>query len=189
MQKLAHRLRHPWISMFVITASFQIFRGSVGDAIIFWAFTALAIMSQLNVPERIFINNPRLSRNRILLWVTLCTAALVAIPRHTAFYGLVMLAIGIAALAYNWDPDTTTKPRSDARIRRARFGWAIIGVGLCIWELAANILGQLQGNLTDFPTISVLIDPLLDNPLGQTVFVLGWILSGMGFLRLWSHKR
>lgn len=189
MKQVGMRLRHPWIWMFVITAAFQIFRGSVGDAIIFWSFVALVLMSQFNKPERIFILQPKLNRNRILLWATLATAALVAIPRHTPFYGLVMLAIGVCAIVFNWDPDTSAKPRSDARIRRARFGWAIIGVGLCIWELAANILGQLQGNLTEFPTISVLIDPLLDYPLGQTVFVVGWILAGMGFLRLWSHKR
>ncbi len=189
MKQVLPKLRHPWIWMFVITASFQIFRGSVGDAIIFWGFVALAVLSQLNVPERVFVVEPKLNRNRILLWVTLATAALVAIPRHTGFYGLVMIAVLICALIFNWQPDSSAKPRSDARIRRARFGWAIIGVGLCIWELAANILGQLQGTLTEYPTISVLIDPLLDQPFGQALFAVAWILSGMGFLRLWSHKR
>jgi len=61
-------------------------------------------------------------------------------------------------------------------------------VGLCLWELAANVLGQLNNTLSEYPTISVLVDPVLDSTIGQAAFVLLWLLSGMGFLRLWSRK-
>ncbi|MEY3538012.1 MAG: hypothetical protein RL645_826 [Actinomycetota bacterium] len=187
--ELARRLRHPWIWMFVITASFQIFRGSQADAIIFWSFTAIAIASQLNLPRRVFTVQPRLTRNRIQLWAILLTALLVGVPRHTGLYGWVMVCLGAVAIALSWQPDSSAKPRGDRRIRRAKIGWMTIGIGLCIWELGANILGQLEGNLTEFPTISVLVDPLLDHPLGKGVFAVAWLLSGFGFMRLWGRGK
>lgn len=64
--------------------------------------------------------------------------------------------------------------------------WAAASVGILLWEFAANILGQLDKNLYSFPTISVLVDPLLDNLVGQAIFVALWLAAGIGFLRLWK---
>ena len=188
MRELWQKIRHPWIWVFVIMASFQIFRGSNTDAIIFWSFTALLVLSQFNLPRQIFIAQPKLSNNHKLSLVFALTAALVGIPRHTPLYGFVMLAIGVTAVVLNWQPDSGAKERATPRVSSAKLTWAVFGVGLCLWELAANVLGQLNNTLSEYPTISVLVDPVLDSTIGQAAFVLLWLLSGMGFLRLWSRK-
>jgi len=52
----------------------------------------------------------------------------------------------------------------------------------------SNILGQFAGSLHLYPTISVLIDPLLDTIYGQAGFVILWLAVGIGFLRIWGRK-
>ncbi|WP_296648460.1 hypothetical protein [Rhodoluna sp.] len=54
--------------------------------------------------------------------------------------------------------------------------WAAAVVGLLLWEFAANILRQLDHILHIFPTLSVLVDPLLDNLVGNhDCLVVGWL--------------
>jgi len=66
--------------------------------------------------------------------------------------------------------------------------WRVLCLILCVWEFGANILGQLNNSLTSHPTISVLIDPFMDNTVGQTVFVVLWLFLGVGLLRVWNKK-
>jgi hypothetical protein len=61
-------------------------------------------------------------------------------------------------------------------------------MGMTAWEFTANILGQFAGSLHIYPTLSVLIDPLLDTKYGQAAFVILWLALGIGFLRIWGRK-
>ena len=61
-------------------------------------------------------------------------------------------------------------------------------MGISLWELGANIFGQLSDSLYAFPTISILIDPALDTVWGQGIFVSVWLLIGFGFLRLGTRR-
>ena len=74
------------------------------------------------------------------------------------------------------------------RLARARLIWAILALLLTAWEFMANILGQLVNSLHIYPTISVLIDPMLDTIYGQAAFVVLWLLIGIGLLRLWERR-
>ena len=174
--------------MFVITASFQVFRGSASDAIIFSLFTALTVLSQTNKPERMMTGEPQYSRKQVLVAVSALAVLLAALPRHTVWYGLMFVALAAFVVITNWTPDSGKKERADKRVNRAKAAWITYGIALCVWELAANILGQLNNTLTEYPTISVLVDPLLDHPLGKAGFVLLWLLTGVGFMRLWRVR-
>ena len=66
--------------------------------------------------------------------------------------------------------------------------WIIWAVCMCLWEYAANILGQFSPVKNAFPTISVLIDPLLDNPLGKAGFVAVWLAVGYSLIRVSPKK-
>jgi hypothetical protein len=99
---------------------------------------------------------------------------------------IIVLAILPLALRFAWYCDRGPKGRADERITRARMVWAAGGVGLLLWEFAANIFGQFDKSLQSFPTLSVLIDPVLDNIFGQAAFVVLWLVGGIGFLRLWK---
>jgi hypothetical protein len=112
--------------------------------------------------------------------------ALALVPRHTPLQAIIVLAILPLALRFAWYSDRGPKDKPDERMKRSRMAWAAGGVGLMLWEFAANIFGQLDGSLHSFPTISVLIDPILDNIFGQAVFVVLWLLIGVTFLKIWK---
>lgn len=174
--------------MFVITASFQVFRGSASDAVIFTLFIVLATISQALPESHLLKVEPRYSRKQVLIGVATLGIAMAAMPRHTVWYGLLFGTLAVFVVGTSWQPDTGKKERANRRISRAKAAWITYGVALCLWELAANILGQLNNTLTEYPTISVLVDPALDSTLGKAAFVLLWLMSGVGFMRLWRVR-
>lgn len=182
------RYRHPWIWMFVIVVAFQVFRGSIADALIFSSFAGLAILSQSGRREQFLHQIPRVTRKQVLIGVAGLAVVMTALPRHSVAYGLLFLVIGCYVILTSWYGDSGAKERRNLPVSRATVLWRTYGIALCLWELAANILGQLNNTLSEFPTISVLVDPLLDHPLGKAGFVLLWLMSGVGFMRLWRVR-
>ena len=185
---LWRRYRHPWIWMFVIVVAFQVFRGSIADALIFGSFAGLAILSQSGRREQFLRQIPRVTRKQVLIGVAGLAVLMTALPRHSVAYGLLFLVIGCYVILTSWYADSGAKERRNLPVSRATVLWRTYGIALCLWELAANILGQLNNTLSEFPTISVLVDPLLDHPLGKAGFVLLWLMSGVGFMRLWRVR-
>lgn len=162
----------------------QIFRGSVGDAVIFGLSTILIVLADSN-----FAKTDLLERKQVKLMVSLpALLALIAIltvmPRHTGAQAAVFFVILAGALALVWHRDLGPKLKPEKTVTRARFIWAALCVGLMLWEFAANILGQFANSLSAYPTISVLIDPALDTIWGQGVFAGLWLAIGYGLLRL-----
>jgi hypothetical protein len=178
-------LRNLWFWLFLITTAFQVFRGSFVDTLIFGAGTLMVFLSAANLLNHVQLEKPHVNKYAIYTTVLVIVLALSLVPRHTPLQAVIVLAILPLALRFAWYSDTGPKDRADVRIARARTAWAAGAVGLLLWEFAANILGQFDNSLQSFPTLSVLIDPLLDDLIGQTVFVVLWLIVGIGFLRLW----
>lgn len=116
------------------------------------------------------------------------TIALSLLDRHSYIHGALVLATLPIVLRLAWYTDRGPKEKPDPRMARSRLLWTILCLGITVWEFMANILGQLAGSLHLYPTISVLIDPILDNHYGQAAFVVAWLAIGIGFLRLWEQK-
>jgi hypothetical protein len=181
-------IRNPWVWFFGITAAFQVFRGSFSDTVIFGLGGALVAIAASGAVNRDF-----LSRHQVQLTASLPVAiglalALSLLPRHSAIHAAIFIAILPLVIALVWHRDSGERVKPNAEEKRARSLWATLGVGTCVWELGANILGQLNNTLTDYPTLSVLIDPSLDTILGQGIFVTLWLAAGWGFLRLGIRK-
>ena len=181
-------LRTPWVWFFFTTTFFQIFRGSLGDAIIFGLATTLIAIAATDA-----LNVNLIDRKQVRLLVSApmfvgLAIAMTAIPRHTGVLATIFLALLPLALTLVWHRDSGEKVKPPMDVKRARTLWAALCVGICLWELAANILGQLADSLYAFPTISVLIDPALDTVWGQGIFVSLWLLIGFGFLRLGTRR-
>lgn len=114
--------------------------------------------------------------------------ALTFLPHHSMFHPVIFFVILGIVLTLVWHKDAGEKTKPTPREKRARTLWAALCVGILLWELAANVLGQIYETLYAFPTLSVLIDPALDTLWGQGVFVVLWLTAGWGFLRLGIKK-
>ena len=175
-----------WFWLFLVTTLFQVFRGSIVDTIIFGLGTVMVFMSAANMLNHIRLTKPHVNKYAIYTSVFVIVVALSIVPRHSELHAIFVLAVLPLALRFAWYSDRGPKDRADARIKRARMTWAAASVGILLWEFAANIFGQFDHSLHSFPTISVLVDPLLDNLVGQAIFVILWLTVGIGFLKLWK---
>lgn len=60
------------------------------------------------------------------------------------------------------------------RPRRAGLLWAGLGVAACLWEVVA----MLWGNDEQHPTLSLLLDPVLDTYPGRVLGYVAWLSVG-----------
>lgn len=175
-----------WFWLFLTTTMLQVFRGSLVDTLIFGTGTIMVFLSAANLLNHVHLAKPHVHKYAIYTTVLVIMLALSFVPRHTSLQAIIVLAILPVALRFAWYSDRDPKDKADDRITRARMVWAAGGVGLLLWEFAANILGQFDKSLQSFPTLSVLIDPVLDNIFGQAAFTVLWLVVGISFLRLWK---
>jgi hypothetical protein len=109
---------------------------------------------------------------------------LVLFPLHSGLTTAVLIVVLPAAIVLAWGTHRGPKKPATQRLKRARLLWVSWAVLTCIWEFTANILGQLHNTHTGYPTISILIVPLLDTILGQAGFVAVWVLVGLSLIRI-----
>lgn len=178
------KLRHLslWIWAFLTNLGLQVFRGSLGDTIIFSLFCVLLIAASFTKT-----NLEWLSRMRFRYVIELCFvigALLIITPWHSGLMAALFILLFLLILVLIWTREHTERAPRDSRIKRAEVLWVIWAVGLSLWEFAANLLGIFNNNLYEFPTISILVDPMLDSWGGQAAYVCIWMAAGLGLLRM-----
>lgn len=188
MVKMLAGFKNPWFWVFAITTALQVFRGSTRDTIIFSLSTVAVWVSASGLLGNRFGKRIRVHRAWVFWTVVLLTLSLSILDRHSYEHGFLVLATLPLVLRLAWYTDRGPKEKPDPRMARSRLLWTILCLGITFWEFMANILGQLAGSLHRYPTISVLIDPVLDTRYGQAAFVVVWLAIGVGFLRLWVRK-
>ena len=99
--------------------------------------------------------------------------------RHGVWDMVVLLAfipIGIMLLLYQ---DDRVQQVPTLQVLRSRWIWGVWAIGFALAELVAYLGSKIYDDLDTFPTISSLLDPALDNPLGRAVFIVFWLISGV----------
>ena len=92
------------------------------------------------------------------------------------FVVLMFIPIGTLLLFYK-DADTQLVP--EQQVLRSRWVWAIWALGFGVTEMVAYLGSKIYNDLETFPTISSLIDPVIDTPIGRAAFVIFWLASGV----------
>lgn len=180
-----HQLRvvwasfNPWVLIFVGTAIFHSWRGSVEDILIFGG-SALLILSQVAGLTRFgFREQPQISPFVIGAVVIASALALYFSERHgivNLITLLILIPIGIVLLLY---VDKQNQLPPSGPVRRSRLVWATWAISFALVELIAYLGSKFSGDLEQFPTISVLLDPVLDDPLGRATFIALWLICGV----------
>ena len=191
----------PWVLVLVAVGVVQAVRAQWVDAAMFLGIAAGLALDAAGVFDRIAGAGPvgraasdtavrsRTARGRIgraAAWAGLAFAAvvLVAATRHGLVAGVVALLLGVLAVAIAWAPAPAPVPSPERRRPRLRAAvlWAAVVVAASVWELATFIVGRIVPPVRpEFPSVSEIVDPLLDQPASRAVFVVVWLGLG-GFL-------
>ena len=178
-----------WICVLTIMASFQTWRGAYVDGILFYSLVIMLIVDRLTGGRLVIFKRPIIAPK----WVTLAITGtlgvvLVSSPRHSWIDLVVFVAIGVTVLLVAWEPAPDRVQRPHKAYARSMWMWAMLAVAICLWEATAFVLSvTLPGGSEDFPTISVLLDPFVENTWGRMVFVGLWLAAGYGLLRFWRR--
>jgi hypothetical protein len=175
------RVAQPWTLILVATGLFQVLRGAPIDGAFFLVVAIVLMMDALG-----WVGGPnraRLRRGIVIGAAAALGALMVIVPRHGIVEGVIVSAIGLSVLFFAWPTpgDTDAAP---APLRRSAVLWSVIGVVCCLLEVSSFLLGlpSAEAKLTH-PSISLLLDPVLDTPEGRVGFTALWLLSGIALLR------
>ena len=177
--KLLRKSFNPWVLVFVGTAIFHIWRGSLEDILIFGGAAALILSQVLGLTGIGLSRQPKVSSWLIGAFILASALILYFSPRHSLLNLvtlLIFIPIGIFLLMYR-DPVSQMPPRP--QVLTARLVWGVWAVCFALIELVAYVGSKLTGDLGSFPTISVLLDPVLDESFGRAIFVVLWLMAGV----------
>lgn len=180
------QVAQPWTLILVITGLFQVFRGAPIDGAFFLVVAIVLMMDAVG-----WVGGPDRAQPRrgVMIGAAAVLGTLMVIaPRHGVVEGLIVSAIGLSALFFAW-PSPGAMDAAAAPLRRSAILWSLIGVACCLWEVSAFLLGlpSPAAQLTH-PSISLLLDPVLDTPEGRVGFTALWLLGGIALLRR-GHAR
>ena len=175
-----------WIAILVFTGAFQLYRHAFADAAIFIALAAALVVGETGILSR--LDGWAIRPRRIAVATALAIDAIVLVftPRHGYADGIVLAISGVLVFIVAWPngsaSDQAKQPWSP-RLTRAALAWTILGIAFCIWELAMYFLGYGAEGRTDFPALSDILDPILDNPVGRVIGVAAWLAGGVALTR------
>lgn len=186
-----------WIGVLTLTAAFQFGRGAPIDGAVFAAAAVLLVLDTAGILPA--VPPTRLPARRVLLFVALaCAVVLIAAPFAGAATGTCIVLIGFACAPFVWTGGAGVAaaagvqddaPADRRLLRRTGALWAVLAVLVCLWELAALLLGTPSAAAElAHPTISALVEPFVAWPWGRPIFVVLWLLGGVALLRSGHHK-
>ena len=179
---------NPWLPPMVYVAIFHFMRESWVDAAIFTIGSLLVIadwkkLFRWEMPER-----PKLSKTPVLLAILLASSILFFSERGGWQDTVLLLALAPIALFMVYYRDHGPKPSSTKLMNRTRWLWLTLATILCVSELFAYIWANAFKDDASYPTISIIVNPVLESPYGRGIFLLVWMLIGVGLIQPWRKK-
>jgi hypothetical protein len=170
----------------VIAALAHWIRGAPADALIFFAAAVLLLFTERHGPADALLPDAPTRLPGPSLIVAVALVALV-FGRGTVPMLLTVSAIGLGALVLEWREPSV--PATDPAPKRG-WVWVAVAVGWCFWELVSFIYEQAAGGLSlTHPTMSDLVDPMLDNRVVQALALGVWVGAGLAMLRAAAARR
>lgn len=176
-----------WVVALGVMAGFQFWRGAPADGVLFTTFSVLLVAERLTRGLRgrrgvggrsgaAFGAAPL----ALAIGAALAIVALLVAPRNGVVSIVVVGAIGIVALVLAWAPTEPRHQRLETALNRSRRAWAGVGIALCAWEAVAYVLSvSVPRGWLGFPTVSLLLEPVIDFTPSRIVLMAVWLALGI----------
>jgi hypothetical protein len=182
---------NPWVVVFIGMALFHVWRQSPVDIAIFLTAAILILTQVFGLTKFGFKRQPQVAVWAIAA-VTIASAVVLYFAPRSGWVAIITLLlfvpIGFALLFYR---DLPPHPAASRPVARARLVWSLWAVAFALVQLVAYLGARETGSLDGYPTISVLLDASLDEPLGRAIFVVLWLIAGVylfGVRRRWVKR-
>lgn len=187
MKKLLRGI-NPWLPVFAFVTAFHINRGSFGDALIFGlgALFMIADWKKLipwHMPEK-----PKVNVWVMTLLVVLSCGVLFFSERNGWQDKALLIALAPIALVMVYYRDHGPKPGASKQMMRSKWIWMSLALIMAISELFAYIFATVYQDDRSYPTISILVNPVLESPYGRGIFLALWMLIGFGLLQFRKRR-
>lgn len=175
---------NPWLPVLAFTTFFHVTRGSVGDSIIFGLGSLLLIadwkkLIPWHMPER-----PKVSGWVIGVVIAISCSVLLFTERDGWQDRVLLLTLAPIALVMVYYRDHGPKPGATKQMARTKWIWMTLALVMAVSELFAYIFATVYKDDTTYPTISILVNPVLESPWGRSTFLTLWMLIGVGLLQI-----
>ena len=176
----------PWIPVFAFVCMFHIVRGVPSDALIFGIFTLVMIASWKGwLPT--FSSSPQFNPWIVRGVLTAALLVMFVLPRSHPLD--IFLLLSLAPIAIGTVNFKHAAIKSSKLVIRSRWIWLLLTLAFALVELTAYIVANILKDDKHWPTVSVLIGPILDEPVNRAIFMLIWVAAGFGILRSLSSLR
>ncbi|MBK5237676.1 MAG: hypothetical protein JJE28_01040 [Actinomycetales bacterium] len=179
-----------WTVVLGIMSAFQLWRGAYTDGVLFGLLVGMLVVDTTTGGRIRILSGPVVAPRWIVLAITVpLGVVLVMAPRHSFIDWLAVVAVGVTVLVMAWGLTPVEAPADKLPLRKSALLWSVLGVGFCVWEALAFVVGTVNGDAFDnYPTVSVIMDPVLESGVGRTIFVALWLGAGLVLTRLWRRK-
>ena len=179
---------NPWLPVLLTTLLFHIIRGAYSDALIFGIGCAIMIADWKHLIPWHMPARPKLSKWLVTL-LMLVAASVLFFSKRGGWQDIVLLlTLAPIALSLIYYRDHGPKPSATKIMARTRALWVTLAMSMAVFELFAFMWASVFKDDKNFPTISVLVNPILESAYGRSIFFVLWMLIGVGMLQIWKKK-
>lgn len=170
---------NPWVLVAFGAATFHLWRGSGVDAVIFVAVTALLMTQVLGLTKIGFRYQKQLNPWPIAVIVVAVGLGLFFSERASVLTAIILIAVFFGMFPFVFFKDLVRQPQPTKPVLRARMTWSFWALGFSLIELFAFAASRNNGGDNSYPTISLLLDQPLNEPVFRAAFVIAWLALGV----------
>lgn len=179
---------NPWMPLFAFVALFQLMRGAIFDALYFTFIVSVLFVNWKNIFPYEFPKKPKPNLVLIIFGAIAFGVAIALVPRKSPIEVALMVGALFIALALVWYKDSGPQARMTLPLSRSKWAWISFGVLVSLWELFAYILSDVANDPYAYPTISILMEPVMADQIGRAIFLVVWLLVGVMLVRIERKK-
>lgn len=174
---------NPWLPVFAFVTAFHLNRGSYLDALIFGLGSLLLIADWKKWIPWTMPEKPKVSGWVMGLVILISCSVLFFSERNGWQDKVLLLTLAPLAIFMVYYRDHGPKPGATTAMTRTKWIWMVLALFMAVSELFAYIFATVYQDDETYPTISILVNPILDSPYGRAVFLILWMLIGFGLLQ------
>lgn len=175
---------NPWLPVFAFVTAFHLNRGSNIDALIFGLGALLLIADWKKLIPWHMPENPKISTRAVAFVIAVSCSILFFSERNGWQVQMLLLTLAPIAIVMVYYRDHGPKPGATIQTTRSKWVWMTLALVMAVSELFAYIFATVFKDDFSYPTISILVKPVLESPYGRGVFLTLWMLIGIGLLQI-----